>query len=488
MNRPPRSLVRLVCLIAIGMGAMPVHAQDSARVARVLAGLRGPVEIVGRPPVRWTIQERLANYSVPGVSFAIISGGRVVWAGGFGVKEAGGSDPVTSTTLFQAASISKPVAMTALLRLVHQGRLALDTDVNRYLKSWQVPDNRFTATEKVTLRRIASHSAGLTISGFPGYAATATVPSVVQVLNGQAPANTGPVRVDTTPGAIWRYAGGGTTVAQLVMTDVTGEPFPALMKRLVLEPARMTRSTYEQPLPEARRAEAARAHQANGALIPGGWHSYPEMAAAGLWTTPTELAQWALAIAAARAGTDTTLLPPALVAQMLTAQKGSTGIGPVVADAGRGFRFGHSGANAGFRSNLIYFPEAGVGLVIMTNSDRGGAVAQEVQNAVAAEFGWPALGPRRLPEVARDSAALAPYVGTWTLRSSGQPMMFVVAYAAGKLTFAPNGGPDTEELVPADLVGGFHTAVRGARFEFRRDSVTVLQNPGGPLLSGTRGR
>lgn len=314
------------------------------------------------------------------------------------------------------------------------------------------------------------------------------MPSVVQVLNGQAPANTGPVRVDTTPGAIWRYAGGGTTIAQLVMTDVTGEPFPALMKRLVLGPAGMTRSTYEQPLPEARRAEAARAHQANGAVIPGGWHTYPEMAAAGLWTTPTELAQWALAIAAARAGTDTTLLPRALVAQMLTAQKGSTGIGPVVADTGRAFRFGHSGSNAGFRSNLVYFPEAGVGVVIMTNGDRGGAVAQELLNAVAVEYGWPSLGPRRLPEVARDSASLASYAGTWTLRGGGQEMMFVVAHAGGKLTFAPNGGPDREELVPADLVGGFHAAVRGARLDFRGDSVTMIQNPGAPVLRGSRTR
>lgn len=162
MPRSKRSRLALLCLVAAGAVATPARAQDSVRVARVLAGLRGPVEIVGRTPVRWPLEERLAHYNVAGLSIAIISGGRVAWAGRFGVKEAGTTDRVTPATLFQSASISKPVAMTALLRLVHQGRLALDTDVNRFLTSWQVPDNRFTAMEKVTLRRIASHSAGLT--------------------------------------------------------------------------------------------------------------------------------------------------------------------------------------------------------------------------------------------------------------------------------------------------------------------------------------
>ena len=206
--------------------ARAADPNDTAHISRVLGGLRPPVEIEGKPAQRWTLAERMTNYKVPGVSIAVIQGGRIAWARGFGVKEAGKSDSVTPATLFQAASISKPVAATAMLRLVERGTLNLDTNVNNYLKSWKVPDNKFTTTEKVTLRRIVSHTAGLTVHGFPGYATTDRIPTVVQVLDGVKPANTDPVRVDTTPGAIERYSGGGTTIMQQLLVDVTGKPFP----------------------------------------------------------------------------------------------------------------------------------------------------------------------------------------------------------------------------------------------------------------------
>jgi CubicO group peptidase (beta-lactamase class C family) len=237
---------------------------DTTHIDRVVSGLRPPVEIDGKPAQRWTLAERMTNYKVPGVSIAVIQNGRIAWARGFGEKEAGKTDPVTPTTLFQAASISKPVAATAMLRLVERGTLNLDTNVNRYLKSWKVPDNKFTTTEKVTLRRIVSHTAGLTVHGFPGYATTDAIPTVVQVLDGVKPANTDPVRVDTTPGAIERYSGGGTTIMQQLLVDVTGKPFPALMQELVLGPVGMTSSTYEQPIPAARAPEAAHAHRQDG--------------------------------------------------------------------------------------------------------------------------------------------------------------------------------------------------------------------------------
>jgi len=469
---PLAVLIVLGCNSGDNSAAAPV-VPDSVHVARAIASLRPSVEIEGRPASRWSLAERMAHYKAPGVSVAIISGGKVVWAGGFGVTEAGTNDSVTATTLFQAASISKPVTATAMLRLVSQGKIALDTNVNRYLTSWQVPDNRFTVTEKVTLRRIASHSAGLTIHGFPGYEAGKPVPTTVQVLNGEKPANTGPVRVDTTPGTIWRYSGGGTTIEQLILTEVTGEAFPALMKRLVLDPTGMTRSTYEQPLPEARAPEAARGYRGDGTMIPGRWHTYPEMAPAGLWTTPTDLAKWALAIAAARAGADTTLLPRAMADQMLTVQKGSFGIGPSLDGSGRSFRFGHGGANEGFRADLIYYPEAGVGAAVMVNSDRGDDLYQELLYAIAAEYDWPDYAPKKVREVPRDSASLAPYTGTYILDFNQQTFPLTVSYEGGKLSYKFAGAPEGEELVPADSPGGFHSAVRGWEVNFKADSVKV---------------
>jgi CubicO group peptidase (beta-lactamase class C family) len=296
---------------------------------------------------------------------------------------------------------------------------------------------------------------------------------VVQILNGAKPANTGPVRVDTTPGAIGRYAGGGTTVEQLIMTDVTGEPFPALMKRLVLEPVGMTQSTYEQPLPEARWPEAARAHGADGTMVKGRWHTYPEMAAAGLWTTPTDLARWALAIGAAHAGADTTLLTRPLVTEMLSVQKGSFGIGPSLNGSGRAFRFGHGGANEGFRANLLYYPEAGVGIAVMTNSDRGDDLTSELQYAVAAEYDWPDFAPTKIRAVVRDSASLAGFVGVYTLSFNRQNFPLTVTLDGSTLNFRFPFTPDPVELVPADSAGGFQTADRGWRVEFAGDSVKI---------------
>jgi CubicO group peptidase (beta-lactamase class C family) len=454
---------------ALAVAASPSDTARDARIARILGGLRPSVEVTNRPLVRWTLAERMAHYEVPGVSIAAIEGGRVAWARGVGVKQAGGADPVTPATLFQAASISKPIAQTAMLRLVEQGKLALDTNVNVYLTSWKVPDNEHTTVEKVTLRRIASHSAGLTVHGFPGYADGAAVPTVPQLLDGVAPANTTPVRVDTTPGAITRYSGGGTTVMQQVLVDATGRPFPELMRELVLVPARMTHSTYEQPLPATRAGEAARAHRRDGTPIPGGWHTYPEMAAAGLWTTPTDLATWALAIADARAGRSSALLSTAAATAMLTEQKegSSVGIGPSLSGSGRTFGFGHGGANAGFHSALIYYPELGTGAAVMTNGDGGPALLREVMAAMAAEYDWPGYRSRAIAAATLDSAAMSGMAGKYTIKL-GPGLAGEITIEEGRLVLRAQ-RLQVQELIPQSPTQ-FTMSATGWKVEVARDA------------------
>nr|MCU0649994.1 beta-lactamase family protein [Gemmatimonadaceae bacterium] len=273
--------------------ATPVVTPEDPAIARVTAQLTPAIIVKGAPAATHALADRMAKYRVPGVSIAVIDSGRLVWSRAYGVKEAGTTDSITPTTLFQAASISKPIAATAMLRLVEQGVIALDTPVTRYLTSWRLRDNRFTAKEPVTLRRIASHSAGFGVHGFPGYAQGAAVPTIPQILDGVKPANTAAVRVEAVPGTAFSYSGGGITIEQLVMTDVTGESFPALMRRLVLAPLGMRNSLYEQPLPDSLASRAATGHRPDGTMVQGRWHTYPEMAAAGLWTTPSDLATWA---------------------------------------------------------------------------------------------------------------------------------------------------------------------------------------------------
>ena len=294
---------------------------------------------------------------VPGASVAVVDGGAIVWARGYGVTERGKETAVTAKTLFQAASISKPVTATATLRLVEQGRLALDEDVNHYLRSWRVPDSALTAAEKVTLRRLLSHTAGFNVHGFLGYATGDRLPTVPQILDGAAPANTPPIRVMTVPGDKLEYSGGGILVEQLTLTDVTGKTFPALMKELVLDPVGMRDSTFELPLPPSVAARTSTAHDADGAPLPGRFLVFPELAAAGLWSTPSDLVSWAIAIDDARAGRSTAVLTRASAQAMLKPQKGPLGLGPIL--HGEGARCA-SATLVGTRDStpeVIYFPE-----------------------------------------------------------------------------------------------------------------------------------
>lgn len=323
---------------------------------------------------------RMSELHVPAVSIAVMVDGKIAWTKAYGTAN--------TETLFQAASISKPVAAMAALHMMQHGNFTLDEDVNGKLKSWKVPENEFTKTEKVTLRRLLSHTAGLTVHGFPGYSATAPVPSVVQILNGEKPANTAAIRVDIEPGSKWRYSGGGYTVMQQLLIDKIGWSFPDIMQRMVLSKIGMKRSTYQQPLPTALAGNAAVAHNSQGKPIEGKWHTYPEMAAAGLWTTPHDLALWAIELRDTYLGKSNKVIERDTARQMLTVQKDNYGLGVGRSGNGSASAFGHGGSNAGFKCNLTMVLESGHGVVVMTNGDRGGQLAEEIRKAVASEYLW----------------------------------------------------------------------------------------------------
>jgi len=352
-----------------------------------------PVIIHGDTPATKKLADRMAALHVPGVSIAVIHSGKIAWARGFGVSSLGGP-AVTPDTLFQAASISKPVTAMAVMHLVQAGKIDLDTDVNQYLKTWKVPANRFTDQKKITMRELLTHTAGMTVHGFPGYASDAPLPTLVQVLNGEKPANTAAIRVDIAPGTEWRYSGGGFVVAQLLLQDLTGKPFPAFMKETVLGPAGMTLSTYQQPLPADRMKEAAMAYGQNGKAIVGGPHVYPEMAPAGLWTTPSDLARYAMEIQKALAGSSA-VLSAATAREMLKPGIGKWGIGIGTGGSAAHPYFEHSGANEGFQCNMVAYNN-GDGAVIMTNSDSGGQLAAEILRTIAHDNHWPDFAPREI--------------------------------------------------------------------------------------------
>jgi CubicO group peptidase (beta-lactamase class C family) len=462
----------------------PSVADVQERIRRIENGLLTPVVINGRDG-RMTLAERMAHYNVPGLSIAVINDGRIEWAKGYGVTQAGGDVAIDTLTLFQAASISKPVAAMGALRLVESGRLALDADVNGSLATWRVDDNGHTAVERVTLRRLLSHNAGLTVHGFRGYARGEAVPTLVQLLDGAQPANSRPVRPDTTPGAIWRYSGGGSSVAQLLMQDVTGRDFPTLMRELVLEPAGMVHSGYEQPLPDGRAPFAATGHRTAGAAVAGQWHTYPEMFAAGLWTTPSDLARLAIHVQRSLGGAEGGILSPAMTRQMLTRQAGEYGLGFAVQQDDGWTAFSHGGANEGFRATFYAFADRGQGAVIMTNGDNGGAVIAEMMRAVAVEYGWPTQRPVVREVAPITPARLATLAGSYGGRWNEVPVS--VRFTADGETLHSFGAPVGNRMLHHVGEDGFFPLDANMTVSFERDAAgrgvaATLVAPGGQRI------
>jgi len=320
---------------------------------------------------------------VPGLSVAVIDDYKIAWTAQYGLADISRHKTVTSRTLFQAGSISKSVNAFGLMRLVEGARMSLDDDINNRIRSWKVPDNEFTANEKVTLRRVLSHTAGLNVHGFDGYAVTAPQPTLLQILNGEKPANSPAVRVEFVPGSRLSYSGGGVIVSQLLLSDVTAEPYDRWMQRNVFDPIGMRNSSFQNPLPHERLQLAATGYRGDGNEVEGRWHIYPEMAAAGLWTTPSDLANFAIQIMRALKGESRVMLR-STAEQMLTEQKDGSALGFFINKAGQ---FGHNGSDEGFQAMLVCFRN-GQGAVLMTNSDTGSYVAQRLLWAIATEYHW----------------------------------------------------------------------------------------------------
>lgn len=386
------------------------------RRRRVENGLTAVLQIEGREPERFTVTERMQRYAVPGVAIAVVDDGEIVWSGGYGTRGSG-SGTVTADTLFQAASISKAVAAVAVLALVEHGDLDLDTDVNRYLRSWRLPASSHTAEQPVTLRHLLSHTAGLTVPGFPGYPVGQSVPSVPALLSGLPRSNTPAVESFAVPGTVAQYSGGGSTVVQLLVGDVTGREFADVVADLVLRPFGMADSAYQQPLAADRVASAALAHDATGALVPGGFHVYPELQAAGLWSTADDLARWLLGVQRILAGDRGGPISPEMARQMITrVAPGGFGLGPeVMCDGGAAqpTRFGHSGANQGYKSQVDGLIARASGCAIITNGENGTTLVAEIRRAIADEYGHGAIGPApvRLADV--PDVVLQRYVGRY---------------------------------------------------------------------------
>jgi CubicO group peptidase (beta-lactamase class C family) len=461
-----RALVALALAFA---AAQPAWAQTEDPRIRTAETRLGPaVEIAGRPSPARTLAEAMAAMHVPGVSIAVIENKRIAWAKGYGVADAGGA-AITTDTRFQAGSISKPIAALAILRLVAEGKLSLDTPVNRWLEGWKLPDGAAGSASGVTLRRLLSHTAGTSVRGFPGYAIGGPVPLLSDVLDGRAPANTDPVRIVAAPGAAWRYSGGGYAVAQKVVEDVTGQRFATWAAGGLLVPAGMTASSFDPPGVTLH----ALGHGADGATVPGGYHLYPEMAAAGLWSTPSDLARALLALGAAIDGRPGTILPAAIARIVLEPVKPGHSVGFDTGGTPDARWIAKGGDTEGFAAYLVYYPARGQGAVVMTNGAEGATLARDVIRSLAGAYGWPDFRAR-----VRQAAAISPALreslpGTYVYRKADS---FTITRTGEGLSIASPG--EASEALYRDPSGEWFTQSQDVAFVFDPDAA------GGHIQSG----
>jgi CubicO group peptidase (beta-lactamase class C family) len=414
------------------------------------------VEISGQPAEARSLADAMAKTNVPGLSVAVIRGGKIVWTKGYGVVDQGGA-AVDFDTRFQAGSISKSIAALAILKLAAAGQVSLDTPVNDYLTHWKLPDGEAGKAQDVTLRRLLSHTGGTNVHAFPGYARGGPVPSLTDVLDGKPPANTPAVRITNAPGQAWHYSGGGYAIAQQLVADVTKRDFADWVRDGWLRAAGMTASDFAAPRDEGG---IALGHGADGAVVAGGYHLYPATAAAGLWTTPADLARAMTALTRSLKGEAGAPLPAAMARVTFD---------PVVPGHSVGFDTGGTdarwiskgGDTEGFAAYLAYYPERGDGAVVMTNGAQGSALARDVVRAVATAEGWPDFGPHIREAAPPTPALLAALPGTYLYRGANE---FTIERSGDTLTIASPG--ETPERLYRDPSGAFFTLSQDVDFLF----------------------
>jgi CubicO group peptidase (beta-lactamase class C family) len=371
---------------AAALSATSADAGSRAQIDRTLIQRDLTISPRGAAPLaHLRLADAMRILNIPSASVALISNSRIAFSDAFG-----GAGP---QTLYQAASLSKLVTAVAALRLAAQGRLGLDRDVDAELTSWRLPENAFTRGRPVTLRGLLSMTGGVGVPGYPGYGPGTPLPSLAEILDGAPPANSPPVRVVDPPGSRYAYSGGGYEIVQALIEDATHRSFPEAMKELVLAPAGMTDSFFEQPPSEQLRGRAAAGHYADGAELPGRWRVIPELAAGGLWTNASDLAKLLIEIGRAYRGEKNPLLDQAAAKDMLTRQNGGPyGLGGAVEGAGRDVALMKRGQNIGYQGYMLIFPQTGQGLVVLTGSDNGSTLATALIKRAAAAFHWPPLG------------------------------------------------------------------------------------------------
>lgn len=404
--------------ICIYLGLHQIKAQTTyskeieEQIKKVENSLGGQIRIEGKEV--WNISDRMAQFKVKGLSIAVIQNYKIVWAKGYGWADEQEKRAVTPQTLFEPGSISKSLNAVGLLKLVQDKKLDLHTDINTYLRSWKFPYDSVSHGKKITLAHLLSHSAGLTVHGFPGYNRFIKLPTVPEVLDGKTPANTPPVRSAFEPGLKFQYSGGGTTISQLILADVTQTPYDRFIAANVFKPMGMDNTFFTQPPPADKLKLVATGYREDGSTVVDKFHVYPEQGAAGLWTTPSDLCKYIIETQLAYEGKSAKVLNQEMTKLRLTPYLDNSAALGIFIDEINGLKyFQHGAGNEGFRGQYYGSMEGGNGVAVFVNSDNGN-ILWEVINSVASVYDWKGFyNPVTKKEIKVSEKTLQNYAGVY---------------------------------------------------------------------------
>jgi CubicO group peptidase (beta-lactamase class C family) len=438
------------------------------KIKLVESNLGSSIKIEGEPNLN--LMARMKFYKANGVSIAVIKDYKIEWVRAYGWADSAQKRPVTITTLFQAGSNSKSLNAVGILKLVQIGKLNLYNDINDYLKSWKFPYDSLSRGKKITIANLLSHTAGLTVHGFPGYENGDTIPTLIQILNGQKPANTGAIHSMYEPSLKFEYSGGGTTISQLIVQDVTGQPYDEYMLENVLKPMNMTNSSYTQPPFAKTQRLLATGYYNDGKEVKGKYHIYPEQAAAGLWTNPTDLAKYVIETELALQGKSEIVLSKKMTELRLTPYIDSSAAFGVFVVNKKGIKyFTHGGVDEGFVSQYVGSFDGGNGAVVMTNTYNT-ALFEEIINSVATVYNWENFYTPTIKKIIPlDDAVLASYVGQYQL----SPAFVITVTKDGRQLKTQATGQEVFDIYP-ELENKFFVKSFNAQIEFIKNEKGIV--------------
>lgn len=365
-----------------------IRLEESAeRKTQVESGIRGKVKFLEEPENLSSISNKMSEYNIPAVSLAVINQGKIEWADIYQNANFSEEQELDCTSIFQAASLSKPVTFLAALRMHAAGEIDLDKNIQDYLKDFVIPKGEQTAENPVTFRNIFSHTSGITSGGYQGYAKGLPLPSDLDILKGSDGVNSSAIEVITPPNEILAYSGGAYTLAELALQDIFSDEFSNIMKKWMLEPAGMQHSEFTQPLPASKAKQVARGYTQSGDVLDGGWHNYPEQAAAGLWSNSIDMAKFLIEIYKAYQG-KSSIFSETDIKSIISQERDGHVYGFILSRSGDDISITHYGGNAGYRTGMAISLTSGNGLAYLINSDNGGALGNELLLTASQVYNW----------------------------------------------------------------------------------------------------